>query len=326
MTNNNQNRVRGMLIGLVVGDALGAPYEFGYTAEKIIQEFDGKMHDHRIPKGSYTDDTAMALCMSDSLLECGGYNSYDVMTKYLKWASMGYRDSENKPASDIGTQTAIAIENFAEEPIIYKDEPKTTGAGNGGIMRLAPVVVAGHDSKIEDVMALARISSRETHNSHESDAGAEIFAAMLYLALQGKDKQQIIDVEQYSTGDFFNDVLFRVEEGLDKDIKQELFDLGGYVVDTLKIAVWGFIHFDSFEEGMTEIIKLGGDTDTTAAVYGQLAGSFYGFGSIPKNWLDEVQIKDELLVICDSLFEQQPCNILQTRFEEDGELFREIRI
>lgn len=324
MNDDKQNKIRGMFLGLAVGDALGAPYEFGYTAQKITEEFDGTMRDHRIPKGSYTDDTAMALCLADSLLACDGYNSYDVMTKYLKWATFGYRDSQGNPASDIGTQTALAIEKFADNPVIRKDKLRTRNAGNGGIMRLAPIVIAGHQLNIQEIMELARISSRETHYSHEADAGAEILAALLHLALQGKDKRQIIDIEEYSTGDFFNDILFRIEEALDQNIKLELQDLGGYVVDALKISIWGFMHFDSYEEGMKEVIKLGGDTDTNAAIYGQIAGAYYGYSSIPDNWLDELPVKDELLVLCDNLYENKPCVVKQTRFEEDTTYFKEV--
>lgn len=320
------DKSKGMLLGLIIGDALGAPYEFGYTAKKIQAEFDGVMRDHRIPKGAYTDDTAMALCLADSLLTCKGYNSYDVMLRYFKWAVQGYRDSQGKPASDIGTQTALAIEDFPDNPVIHHDKQRTRNAGNGGIMRIAPIILASHDESIQKVMELARISSRETHYSYEANAGAEIFGAMLYLALKGKRKQEIVDVIKYKTGDFFNDVFYRVEEAFEMEAKDELLDLGGYVVDTIKIAVWGFLNFDTFEEGMLEVIKLCGDTDTNAAVYGQLAGAYYGYKAIPKKWLDSIQIKDEALKISEELYGTKPSSIIKTRFEEDKDTFEEIRL
>lgn len=322
-------QAEGILIGLAVGDALGAPVEFGWSADMIRADWNGQMQDHRIPAGYYTDDTAMALCLADSLLECGGYNSYDVMTKYLKWATVGYRASENngKPASDIGTQTASAIEAFVDNPVVTKQRLRHTGAGNGGIMRLAPVVIASSDQSIRETMHLAKISSRETHFSEEADAGAEIFAAMLWQALRLDDKENIIDVSKYSTGGVYDEILQRIMQTKNIDDDKKLENLGGYVVDAMKIAVWGFLNFDSIRQGMIEVIRLGGDTDTNAAIYGQLAGAYYGYDAMPHDWLNDLYLKDEIKLIAKRLFNENPSEIIATRFEEDGEMiFKELYI
>lgn len=319
-------QAEGMLIGLAVGDALGAPVEFGWSAGMIRADWNGQMQDHRIPAGYYTDDTAMALCLADSLLNCSGYNSYDVMTRYLKWATVGYRASEGngKPASDIGTQTASAIEMFVDHPVVTKQQLRHTGAGNGGIMRLAPAIIASCDQSIEVTMRLAKITSRETHFSEEADAGAEIFAAMLWQALRLDDKEKIIDVSEFSTGGVYDDILQRVMQTKNIDDDKKLEDLGGYVVDSIKIAVWGFLNFDSIRQGMIEVIRLGGDTDTNAAIYGQLAGAYYGYEAIPAEWLKDLYLHDDIKSIAKDLFEHKPKRIVMTRFEEDGkEVFKE---
>ena len=321
-----KNKTRGILVGLATGDALGAPIEFGHNSAGIRANWGGLMQDHRIPKGHYTDDTAMALCLADSLLECGGYNSYDVMVKYLKWSTQGYRDSENKPAADIGIQTAHAIEFFVNTPVIPTYRERLTSAGNGGIMRMAPAVIVSYDEPIDKAMKLARLSSRETHYSHEADAGAEIFAAMLHRALAGDKKEKVINVGSLTTGEYYDSVMQRVAEAHNKDYEPNLIDLGGYVVDALKVAVWGFLHFDSFEDGMIAVIGLGGDTDTNAAIYGQLAGAYYGLKAIPAKWLDELYMYDEMIELADRLAQERPSKIIQTRFEEDEEYFVDLAI
>ena len=318
-------QAEGMFVGLAIGDALGAPLEFGHNADDIKGSWDGEMQDHFGTKGFYTDDTAMALCLADSLLECSGYNSYDVMGKYLKWAAQGYRDAEGKPASDIGTQTAHAIEYFANNPSVYKDRPRLTSAGNGGIMRIAPMIIATADQPIKTAIKMASISSRETHYSEEADAGAEVFGAMLWQALHVDQKEDVVDVAKYSTGEVFDDILARIQPAKELNHDTEMKDVGGYVVDAIKIAVWGFLNFDSFRQGMIEVIRLGGDADTNAAIYGQLAGAYYSYNAIPEGWLNDLPIGDEIRELASKLLKNQPHKIIHTRFEEDDKFFKEFK-
>ena len=319
-------QAEGMLVGLAVGDALGAPVEFGYTAKNIRDEWDGQMQDHRIPKGYYTDDTAMALCLADSLLESGGYDSYDVMTKYENWALHGYRDSEGEPAPDIGNQTRYAITDFVTNPVVSKDRPRTSNAGNGSIMRLAPIVIAAYEEGSKVCRELAKFSARDTHFSEEAEAGTELFAALLYNAVDRNDKRSIVEATDFATSDAYVSVWSRVLDVTKKDFDPTtLEDLGGYVVDALKIAVWGFLTFDSFREGLVEVIKLGGDTDTNGAIYGQLAGAYYGYEQIPSEWLDDLYMLQDFITLADTLNKEKPSKIIATRFEEDEKYFKEYK-
>ena len=97
----------------------------------------------------------------------------------------------------------------------------------------------------------------------------------------------------------------------------EFKNLGGYILDAFKIAVWGLLHSESFEEGMLKVIRLGGDTDTNAAIYGQLAGATYGYSSIPKEWRDGILHSDEFLDISDKLLSMNDCNVIRTCFRDD---------
>lgn len=312
-----QDKIRGMLVGLAVGDALGANLEFTIFSHHDVTDAKIAMYDGMWPKGAWTDDTSMALCLGSSLLACKGYDSYDVMDKYRRWIDEGFCAYDYKPAADVGTQTRATTERFRAEPFVDLDVERSEHAGNGPIMRLAPVVIATAHSSIADTVKLAQISARETHYSSEAETGAEIFAAMLRQALASSDKSTIIDVKSYSTGEVYDDILERVLAGSQKSCRSFLEDLGGYIVDALTIAVWGFRNFDDFESGMRAVIKLGGDTDTNGAIYGQLAGAYYGYSHIPELWRRNLLRESEICTLADDLYHLPSCPILRTRFAED---------
>lgn len=355
-----QDKCRGMLVGLAVGDALGANIEFVNNHSKQIDDNRVKMQDGMYPKGAWTDDTSMALCLADSILENGGYDSYDVMRKYSDWVNKGHRAFDGKPAGDVGNQVRAVIDNYNNETkTIYDNQLRTDSAGNGCIMRLAPVVIATtfpnqkymtlKDGKktggvihytesaanneyitleaIAPTLELARISARETHYSIVSEAGTMMFATMLYCALRGLSKGNIITymdrwilTEPYSNVWLHNTDLFgRIFDKSGKELK----DLGGYVLDAICIASWGLLHFNNFGDGMRAVIKLGGDTDTNGAIYGQLAGAYYGYESIPKDWRNELLQEKEIKALADKLLSMRHCHVVRTRFEEDKQYFRE---
>ena len=191
-----KSRAEGSMLGLAVGDALGAPVEFGHTSYDIRWEMKNLRHmkeNRRGDKGIWTDDTSMALCIADSLLEKNGYDSYDLMEKYKDWMINGYR-SYYPMGDGIGIRTQEAIETYIEDPIIHLDTPKTDSIGNGCIMRLAPIVIANFENTPENILeAAAKLSCRETHDSVGAMATTELMAASLYLVLKGEEKPKILE-------------------------------------------------------------------------------------------------------------------------------------
>ena len=330
---NLQSRSRATLVGLAVGDALGAPIEFLPEPQDyhIAQMGDKIAHFHknyRVKKGAWTDDTEMALCIADSLLENGGYNSYDIMHKYLLWSTQGYRTVDGGPAADIGLQTARAIERFCDNPVIRADEEKEWSAGNGAIMRLAPIIIASKD--LDSAIELARLSCRETHNSIAAEAVTEMFATALYFALQGKDKEYLAThFADHLTKDSYKDFYAENKYALIGRAKEKdgamLHNLGGYIVDAFAIAFWGLLNFETFEDGMLAVLRLGGDTDTNGAIYGQLAGAYYGYEAIPEEWREGVYLANELIEIADELLTMEECPVIRTRFEDERN-FEEAKI
>lgn len=353
-----QDKARGMLVGLAVGDALGAPVEFlPEPSDYYIKEMGGKIahfHDNlRAPKGVWTDDTEMALCIADSLLVNDGYDSYDIMQRFRAWSEEGYRTYDGMPACDVGMQTNRAIDEFIAHPVVPKDFPKTESAGNGAIMRLAPIIIAntfsnkkyptlkdgfkkgslvidpedddGEFIDLKDItptLDMAVLSCRETHNSIAAESTTALFATMLYCALHGLPKNHIASYcsrwimnEEYDRF-YYDNSNSLISRALKKD-GASLCNLGGYIVDTFAIALWGLMNFKNFKDGMMAVIRLGGDTDTNAACYGQLAGAFYGYQAIPEEWRKNVFKAEELVKIADELLEMPKCEILRTRFEDD---------
>ena len=352
-----QDKARGMLVGLAVGDALGAPVEFlpepsDFHIKEMGDEIEHFHENCRVPKGVWTDDTEMALCIADSLFANNGYDSYDIMRRFKEWSEEGYRTYDGKPACDVGMQTARAIEDFERDPVISENDT-TESAGNGAIMRLAPIIIAntfpdkkyptlqdafkegklvidpegdeGEYIDLEDItptLDMAVLSCRETHNSIAAEATTALFATTLYCALHGLPKNHIasycnrwIRNEEYDKF-YFDNYGDLVDRALKND-KIALCNLGGYIVDAFAIALWGLTNFNNFKEGMMAVIRLGGDTDTNGAIYGQLAGAYYGYEAIPEEWRRNVYLADELVEIADKLLEMKKCPIIQTRFEDD---------
>jgi ADP-ribosyl-[dinitrogen reductase] hydrolase len=182
-------------------------------------------------------------------------------------------------------------------------------------MRLAPIVIAAFSSRGENqIKQLAQVSARETHYSYEAEAATEVFAMLLYSAVLRTSKTDVIDVSRYSSGNQYDTVLKKLQLSLDPN---EIKDKQGYVIYTLQIALWGFMQHDTFEDGMLAVMGLGGDVDTTMAVYGQLAGAYYEIDAIPDNWRRDVYLGDEIVQLADRLAIMKSCDVLQTRFEED---------
>ena len=310
------SRALGALVGLAVGDALGTTNEFqpAGSFEPITGMVGGGVFG--LEPGQWTDDTSMALCLADSLLAQGRYDSFDVMERYERWYSEGYRSSTGV-CFDIGNQVSRALWDFRANPRVPVDAVRTTSAGNGAIMRLAPMVIAGFRSRSpREVVATARLSARETHFSVEAEAATEVFAALLVGALLGWSPEQIMDVSWASTGAAFDEMASRVISS-DPQVRASWeAETSGYIVNGLRLAVHGLLDFPSFKDATLAIANMGGDTDTNAAIYGQLGGAFYGVEAIPASWRTTLYQGEEIDQLARDLVElrlEPPV----TRFDED---------
>ncbi len=293
-----ESRYRGCLMGKACVDALGQHVEFKSRGSyELLTEFKSG-GTWGLKAGTWTDDTSMALCLADSLLTCNGFDAKHQLETYTRWYQKGYLSATNH-CFDIGGSCRAALHRF-ETTGETKCENKNA-AGNGSLMRLAPVALFyGHDLNVAAHCAGA--SSLTTHGSPEATDACRVFAAMIVTALHGGDKAEL------RTLSVKNPWMLKTQPKIaaivrgdyrNKDISEISGD--GYVVSTLEAALWCFEKTDSFEAGAIECVNLGLDTDSVGAVYGALAGAFYGYEAIPARWRDNLVKKELVLDFADRL-------------------------
>ncbi|MEA9357767.1 ADP-ribosylglycohydrolase family protein [Bacteriovorax sp. PP10] len=263
-----KDRFLGCLLGLAVGDALGAPVEFKERGSFPPVEEMQAGGPFNLKKGQWTDDTSLALCLGTSLIEKKGFDPYDQVERYVKWFREGYMSCTGN-CFDIGNTTKAALLRYEENKDIYAGA-ETDPATNGSLMRLAPIPLF-YLNNLEDTIKYAGLSSKVTHAPLNCIKACEDLARFIHRALLGKSKEEIF---ADSTIDF-------------KKSYEEVSGKGDALL-CLEGAMWCFYHSASFAEGAKMAVNLGDDTDTTAAVFGQVAGAFYGVNSIPAPWLNDL--------------------------------------
>jgi ADP-ribosyl-[dinitrogen reductase] hydrolase len=291
------NRFRGCLIGLAVGDAVGTTVEFRPRGsfERLTDMIGGGVF--RLRPGQWTDDTSMALCLAESLIECRGFDALDQMRRYCRWADSGHLSSTGG-CFDIGGTTAAALARFrqTDEPFAGPTDPRT--AGNGSIMRLAPVALAYFpDAALIERHAAA--SSRTTHGAAECLDACRLLGALLCRALSGQPKREIL--AGGTRGPLITPRIRTLATAAYESKSEAGIRGSGYVVESLEAALWCFAGTSSFEEAILAAANLGEDADTTAAVAGQLAGAFYGYDGIPSRWTERIWYRDLIIRSADEL-------------------------
>ena len=294
------DRYRGALLGLAAGDALGAPVEFMRpgTFDPVTEMMGGGPHG--LMPGEWTDDTSMALCLAESLIECEGFDPVDQLQRYIRWWQYGHLSSTGL-CFDIGITTRTALEKFQAtgEP---SGLTSADSAGNGSIMRLAPVPMF-YALSMSDAVEFAAQSSSTTHASEEAVSACRFLASVIVRALWGSSKE---DVLAPPVGDDLSDGIRRVAFGSFRIFNPPQIRGSGFVVESLEAALWAFHHTDTFAEGATMAVGLGEDSDTTAAVYGQVAGAFYGASRIPRSWVNALAHRDLIIDFADRIYDLRP--------------------
>lgn len=274
-----KDKFDGCFFGSIVGDALGMPYEFK-DASKIkyepVMQAGGPFN---LPKGCWTDDTSMMLCLADSLISKQGFDAQDQLLKYYRWYSEGY-NSALYHCFDIGNQTELALNRFNCDINQTVAKYEAQKAGNGALMRINPIPLVY--STVGDILKYSELSTITTHNNDKCVESSFIYTGIINLALNGIAK----DVIQKS---FPSTVIEH--------------SVNGYVTGSLVLALDAFYKTNSFEECMEFVIKLGGDTDTNACIAGMLAGAYYGFEAIPSDWINELMHLKKLKNTCEQLFQ-----------------------
>ena len=282
-----QLRYQGSLMGLASGDAVGTTVEFMRPGSfPPVTDLVGG-GPFRLKPGEWTDDTSMALCLADSLITCGGFDPGDQMDRYLRWRDDGYLSSNGR-CFDIGITVSDALNRYRDtgEPFAGSTDPYS--AGNGSLMRLAPVPLF-FASDPEHAIHMSGESSRTTHGATTCIDACRYFGGLIVGAIQGESKQELLSPRYSPVAGFWDrqSLCAEIDEiaaGSFKSKEAPEIVGSGYVVKSLEAALWAFHKSSTFEEGCLLAVNLGDDADTTAAIYGQIAGAFYGLDGIPPQW------------------------------------------
>ena len=264
---SENDRIRGMLWGLIVGDCLGSPVQFmdmdsfpGVTEMIPCRYFN-------TPAGYWTDDGAMALCIMESVVRCQKYDLEDIANNFIRWYDEGFCSSLVY-AFDVGTATVMGINGLKRGELRNGFEDSQ---GNGSIMRFAPSLLldSGDNRIIHEVSDL-------THDSCKVRETIDLMAEICRTHLSGS----------------------KTEHQSEYFCREEVNN-SGWAVSTLQAALWAFHSTDSFEEALIAAVNLGGDADTIGAVCGQIAGAYHGYSAIPERWLAAVKDREKLNKLID---------------------------
>ena len=265
----DKDRAKGMLWGLIVGDALGSPIQFtGKDSHPHITEM-VPCPVFGVPAGYWTDDGSMAMCVMDSYVRKGGYDLKDIADTFVRWFLKGYLSSVDGHSFDVGHATAVAMMDIRRGKLRNGTEDSQ---GNGSIMRFAPsfliAIAEGRPKIMHEVSDL----------THDSARVREVVDRLGRVLDEHSAGLRTMAVSKYET--------------------REEVDNSGWAVSTLEAALWAFNTTETFEEGMIAAVNLGGDSDSIGAVYGQIAGAYYGFEAIPERWVKAVKtwrVVDDLI-------------------------------
>ncbi len=285
--NISKDIVLGSLMGLAIGDALGAPVEFKKRGSFPYVEFYQDGGEFNLKSGQWTDDTSLMLCLVESFLEKKEFSLEDQMSKFFRWWKEGYMSSTGV-CFDIGNTTKAALMRYEEskDPLSGQESDK---ASNGALMRLAPVPLFFHDSFFASQMH-TQLQCQTTHGPKSCLDSAALLSCFLYKIIHSEKnleaKKNIFDLSDVKN--FLLHLSPEYISFIDQSLylkKPEEINAEGLAFNTLEAALYAFYHYDNFEEGLKFVVNLGEDSDTVGAVYGQLAGAFYGYQQLPKEWL-----------------------------------------
>ncbi len=274
-------RYQGCLLGLACGDAVGTTLEFKPRGsfEPITDMVGGGPFN--LEPGQWTDDTSMALCLAESLIEKKGFDPLDQMERYVRWYRTGYFSSTGV-CFDIGGTTASALRRFDKTRDPFSGATDSCSAGNGSLMRLVPVPLFFFPDR-DAMIFYSGESSRTTHGAQECIDACRLFASVLYNALSGMDRERVLF--DHNEGIVESPAIREILKGSYKGKAEDQIKGSGYVVESLEAALWCFYTTNTFKNAALKAANLGDDADTTAAICGQVSGAYYGIQGIPISWI-----------------------------------------
>ena len=299
----------GSMLGCAVGDALGVAVEFCSRDSYDFLEYYRKSVKFDLPLGAYTDDTSQMLCLAQSFLDKKTDDPIDQLEKYLKWLNEGYMSATGK-AFGCGIQTHRALSRLQSkrEPVCNIKRKK--GAGNGSLMRVAPVAVFYQNDLLLAINS-AKTSSYTTHGLKICADACMLFVAMIVLIYQGFSKNEILskEIANYLINLLpnyqYEEEITKVILGSYKEKSRDDISSSGYVVSSLEAALWAFYNSKDFKDGLLKAVNLGDDSDTVGAIYGTIAGAYYGVQNIEQRYINELINHEYIITMAKNLYENR---------------------
>jgi ADP-ribosyl-[dinitrogen reductase] hydrolase len=289
-----KQRVEGCLLGLACGDALGRPVEFK-SANRIASEH-GEVTEmlgfgsHGQPAGTITDDTEMALCIAESIVDCGEFDPEDIADRFIKWYDSG--------PFDIGIMTRQSIQALKRgQPWdeagqqVWEASREGSNAGNGSVMRCPPLALAYPDNP-EKLRQVSRDSSQITHADPRCTHGCAVLNLTI-AALLRDDSEPLTTALDVVKPDAPEELVTALEP-IVRGTAPIPLSTSGYVIHTLQTALYDAFTADSAEEAIVTAVNRGGDTDTIGAVAGAVAGARFGVDALPERWLSAIDERQRL--------------------------------
>ena len=310
--NNNRaaNHSKNLLLGVAIGDAIGVPIEFmsrPHLDANPMTDITG-WGTHEQPPGTFSDDTSLTLCLAESMAE--GLDIEQLGKKMCDWYRKGYWSADGD-VFDIGIGTRIALQKILNgSPAVLAGGNTDMDNGNGSLMRIAPLAL---DKTYQDKILLwntIQAVSSITHRHVRSHLACFIWVVFLQELMECMDKQEAYEKMKHTVNAFFDhhtiesserELFSRVLENDIQQVDRSMINSGGYVLETLEAAFWCFLNTDSYKEAILTGVNLGRDTDTTAAVVGAAAGTYYGHEQIPSHWLEALTRRNDIVTLAEKL-------------------------
>lgn len=311
--------IHSALFGVAVGDALGVPVEFKsreYLKQNPVTYMTGS-GTHSQPAGTWSDDSSLTFCLAEML--CKGYDLKLLAKLFVDWYNAEVWTPHGS-VFDIGIATSQAIFSLSKgvTPTLAGGKSEDSN-GNGSLMRILPLVFYIKDLPIEQRFQLVKEVSSLTHAHIRSVLGCFIYTEMALQIMALKDKWKAFQETIRIVNDFLNTNAICSQTEIDKyhrilqnpignynilliyEYYEAEISSSGYVLHTLEASLWCLFHTDNYKEAVQRAVNLGGDTDTTGAVTGGLAGLLYGYENIPAEWIEFLARKEDIEDLCNRL-------------------------
>lgn len=305
------NKIKAGIFGVCVGDALGVPVEF--KSRETLKRFPvtdmQEFCSWNQPKGTWSDDSSLTLCLAESLTK--GYDLEKIGESFVKWVKYGHWTAHGR-LFDIGGTTRHSIDRLIKgESARFSGNIFEEDNGNGSLMRILPLAFyLKNEEDTETFYRTLKEVSSITHGHFRSVFACFVYVVFAIELIKGKTKEEAYSHIQKVALDFAENQGFNPKEIqlfnriLKNDISaypEDEISSGGYVLHSLEASLWCFLNSESYAEAVLKAVNLGEDTDTTGAITGGLAGIYYGFENIPKEWIDVLARKDDIEKLCEQL-------------------------